>query len=324
MKPKTTPGLNADLENFELTDVMQLITQQVKCGVLSVEGEDGRCAWFFTDGSLVNFDCSFPKHLLGLRDLLNASGQHTGKRSGSLPENSDQEINLAWEMVKSSRLTPTELNRINLRRLIESFIITLQWKKGAYKFVPTSEVRKNPFLDPQDTNFIILEALRQIDELAVMKKRLEPLKRVFTTTLAASHEDIQNQPLFEKSLEDQFDPDQLEIYQLFDGKRNLEEILTHNSIGQFHACGIILDFFERGIIGPGSDQPDNLQAPEKAALWHYFSPGNLSLIILLLAIIFSVSFNSYKYLTGTGDQVSFSRLISVLQSSYQQQGKTGQ
>ena len=43
-RAQTAKGLNADLENFELTDVMQLITQQVKCGILSVEGNDGKCS----------------------------------------------------------------------------------------------------------------------------------------------------------------------------------------------------------------------------------------------------------------------------------------
>ncbi|MBN2705448.1 MAG: DUF4388 domain-containing protein [Deltaproteobacteria bacterium] len=248
-------GLNADLENFEITDIMQLITQQVKCGCLSVEGNDGNCSWSFLEGSLVDFECDFPGHLLDLKNILIKSGYLDESAYDSLTGIHDLgEKEVAELLVREKFIRPEELENINLRRLIESFIVTMQWTKGRYNFIPTSEVQKHPFLPAQDANFIILEALRQIDEMAVMKKRLQPLDRVFETTLAQANGDGSSHDLnlFKEGLEAQFDRDELETYRLFDGKRPLSEILNYNILGQFHTCRIMLDFLERGIIVPQS------------------------------------------------------------------------
>ena len=125
-------GLNADLENFELTDVMQLITQQVKCGTLSVEGDDGSCSWSFKEGSLVTFNCHFPGHSLDLESILVKGGHLNEQRFLSFLEKyaSSSTHGLERALVKNGVISREELEKLNLRRLIESFIITLQWVKG--------------------------------------------------------------------------------------------------------------------------------------------------------------------------------------------------
>lgn len=262
-------GLNADLENFELTDIMQLITQQVKCGILSVEGDDGRCSWSFMDGSLIDFNCHFPDQALDLETIL-IKGGHIGKSHlhSLLGEDTlSPAHNLGKTLIKNGIISREELEKTNLRRLVESFIITLQWTKGRYKFIPTSEVKSNPFLPPQDTNFIILEALRQIDEMTVMKKRLLPLEKVYETTLALSSDEssTKDDSLFQEGLENQFDKDELGVYKLIDSKHSLADILNISIIGQFHTCRIMLDFLDRGIIAPltsGSAKPYRSKSSE--------------------------------------------------------------
>ncbi|HDS16387.1 MAG TPA: DUF4388 domain-containing protein [Proteobacteria bacterium] len=288
-----TKGLNADLENFEITDILQLITQQVKCGSLSVEGKDGNCSWYFLDGGLVDFECDFPGHLLDLKSILVKSGHLdesaydllTGKRG--LGEKEVAEL-----LVQGKFISPGELENINLRRLIESFIVTMQWTKGKYSFFPTSEVQRHPFLPAQDANFIILEALRQIDEMTVMKKRLQPLDRVFETTLAQANGEasIHDLNLFKEGLEAQFDRDELETYRLFDGKRPLSEILNRNVLGQFHTCRIILDFLERGIIVPESSSQSTGKLSRAPAVNRQLSGLPLMLLgtALVIATLLSI------------------------------------
>ncbi len=296
MKPsQAVKGLNADLENFELTDVMQLITQQVKCGILSVEGSDGNSSWSFNEGNLVNFNCHFPGHALDLKTILIKGNYLNERRFLSLQEEqaSDPAHNLGKILVKNGIINSEELEKINLRRVIESFIITLQWTKGKYNFIPTSEIKSLAFFPPQDTNFIILEAMRQIDEMTVMKKRLSPLERVYDTTLAlndneSSKEDVS---LFHEGLKKQFDKDEFGVYKLFDGKRSLIEVLNLSIIGQFHTCRIILDFLDRNIITP---QTGSLTE-------NYFNrplPGNgrltgITLLLLSSALIISVFISSW-------------------------------
>ncbi|RLB68818.1 MAG: hypothetical protein DRH03_09350 [Deltaproteobacteria bacterium] len=285
---RVAKGLNANLENFELTDVMQLITQQVKCGVLSVEGSNGSCSWSFNEGSLVSFDCNFPGHILDLKNILRQSGTLDDKRLVRLHESDDLSSAqaLGKALVKNNICTREELEKMNLRRLIESFIITLQWTKGRYKFIPTSEINNHAFLAPQDANFIILEALRQIDEMAVMKKRLQPLDQVYESTLTLANDETINDAdtLFQEGLHDQFDDDEFEVYKLFDGQRSLQNVLENSITGQFHTCRTMLNFIERGIIAPLSEEMGfQFTRSQESSQNRYWS--GLSLLILSGALL---------------------------------------
>ncbi len=295
--PRSIKGLNADLENFELTDVMQLITQQVKCGILSVEGSDGNCSWSFNEGNLVDFNCHFPGHTLDLKTILIKGGHLDEGRFLALLEEhaTSPPHSLQNTLVKDGIISREEFEKINLRRVIESFIITLQWTKGKYSFIPTSEIKSLAFFPPQDTNFIILEAMRQIDEMAVMKKRLVPLERVYETTLAlngyeSSKEDVS---LFQEGLEKQFDKDEFEVYKLFDGNRSLVEILNLSIIGQFNTYRIILDFLDQGIITPQTGSPSGKHVGRSL-------PGNgwltgFALLLFSGALIISVFISSWSH-----------------------------
>ncbi len=295
-RPQRAKGLNADLENFELTDVMQLITQQVKCGILSVEGNDGKCSWSFNEGFLVDFNCQFSGHALNLRNILAKTYRIDEQQLLFLAEKGlSSDSDLEKELVKNKIIGREELAKTNLRRLIESFIITLQWTKGSYKFIPTSEVKNHAFLPPQDTNFIILEALRQIDEMAVMKKRLLPLERVFESTLAFSSDEssLEDDSLFQEGLEDQFDQDELGVYKLIDGKYSLAEVLNISTIGQFHTCRILLDFFERGIITPTIGDQNNAAGIKESK--HYKHLTGIALLLLSCSVIISIFVSGWFY-----------------------------
>ena len=244
-------GLNANLENFELTDVVQLITQQTKSGILSVAGNDGTCSWSFDKGTLVDFSCNFNGGILNLKDILEHSKIIDKSYLIALYNNDNQVFTHTLEeaLVKDNIIDRDELERINLRRLIESFIITLQWTRGSYKLIPTEKVKKHPFLRPQDANFIILEALRQIDEMVAIKKRLQPLDQIYETTLATDKNNSKKgDSFFTEGLNEQFDWGELEVYQLLDGKRPLQEIIELSITGQYHTCRTISDFLNRNII----------------------------------------------------------------------------
>ncbi len=245
-------GLDADLENFELTDVIQLITQQVKSGFLTVKSSDGICSWSFNEGTLVDFDCEFSNHVLDIKNILKQGNILSDKQLLSLHKNNylDSNHDLEEIMVSNNICNREDLEKTNLRRLIESFIITLQWTKGRYKFIPADKINHHPFLVPQDANFIILEALRQIDEMTVMKKRLQPLDRIFETSLTLSDDETSGVAglLMQEGLKDQFDQGEFEVYKLFDGHYSLQEIIDTSITGQFHSCCTIINFIDRNII----------------------------------------------------------------------------
>lgn len=313
-------GLNADLENFELTDVMQLITQQVKCGILSVENSNSRCSWSFNEGYLVDFDCHFIEHDLDLKTILTGNGQIDEQRILALQEKGQLKNphELEKELIQEGLISRSELEKTNLRRLIESFIITLQWTKGKYKFLPTSEIKRHDYFPPQDTNFIILEALRQIDEMAVMKKRLLPLERIFESTLVLNSDESsgKDDSLFQEGLESQFDQDELGVYKLLDGRRTLAEILNISRIGQFHTCRIILDFFDRGIITPrisARAQPANSKSLNSSNF------AGTALIILSGAIMISffIATGAHNRLKKERAPTFFSAIIDNLKAEQQ-------
>ncbi len=312
-------GLNADLENFELTDIMQLITQQVKCGILSVEGENGSSSWSFNDGKLVDFSCDFPHHTMALEDILVKAGHLSREQLDQLCREHDCHDDHDFEkiLLQKKLISREMLEEINLRRLIESFIITLQWTRGHYKFIPTSEISGSACFPPQDANFIILEALRQTDEMAEMKKRLQPLDRIFETTLtlAPDGEELSDhdRAFFREGLEKQFNRDELEIYQLFDGRRSLEEILGHSTLGQFHTCRIILNFLNRGIITSQSEEPEDLSPGRFSDSGFYQNCAAFILLLASISVVLSILLSGFGY-SVTGGSRTPSFLVAIIEN----------
>ena len=288
-------GFNADLEHFELTDIMQLIAQQVKSGILTVKGPEGNCSWSFNDGQLVGFSCHFPNHSIDLESILVKSGMMKRRQFDQLIERHScrSTIELERALVEEELVTREKLEEINLRRLIETFIITLQWTKGQYRFIPTSEITEQEFFQPQDANFVMLEALRQIDEMAIMEERLQPLNRRFETALSLAEEshDLeghQDSTFIKQGLDKQFNLDELEVYNLFNGFRTLEEILNISTLGRFHTCRIILNFLDRGIITPpAGDLVNYRDRLSQSKLYQYTVSATLVIFCFcLLASIF--------------------------------------
>ena len=327
---RMTQGLNADLENFELTDVMQLITQQMKSGFLTVKSDNGICSWSFNEGALVDFDCEFSNNVLGLEMILQQSSILGDQQLSLLHANhnlvSDHELEEL--MINKDICTREELEKINLRRLIESFIIILQWTKGRYKFIPSGKVNHHPFLSPQDANFIVMEALRQIDEMADMKKKLRPLDRIFETTLTLSEDETLevNDVLLQEGLKDQFDQGEFAVYKLFDGQRSLQEIIETSVTGQFHTCRTILNFIDRDIIASKTTETGYQfrRSPEPKRIRNL---NGLSLLILSSALLIS-TFLTVKFGNGRANPnqpTLFSAIIDNLkadQDKIQQQART--
>ena len=137
--------------------------------------------------------------------------------------------------------------------------------------------------------------MRQIDEMEVMKKRLQPLEIVYETTLSLDKDDSsidEESSLFEEGLEKQFDPDEFRIYQLFDGKRCLKEVLNISIIGQFNTCRITLDFLDRNIIIPQTLQTSRRNNTKLTGYNHHLT--GISLLLLSIALLIS-TFTSLQY-----------------------------
>jgi len=247
-------GFNANLENFELTDMIQLITQQMKSGELIVEGSEGSCSWSFKNGSLVAFNCNVTDNPINLRKTLEHFNIIDKTDLTSLTKDYDltSSHTLEKRLVQNNIINEEELEKINLRSLIESFIITLQWTTGRYRFIPTDKINSHPFMAPQDANFVVLEALRQIDEMQIIKDKLQPLSQTYKATPAPSEQMHAkgDGASGKNNLKDLFDRGELEIYRLLNGERSLQEIIRISVTGQLHTCSTISDFLNRNIITP--------------------------------------------------------------------------
>jgi len=317
-----TKGLDANLENFELTDIMQLITQQAKSGFLTVKSSDGICSWSFNEGSLVDFDCEFSNHVLELKNILKQSSILSNSQLISLHKDNYLDTNHDLEKILISKNISNreELERTNLRRLIESFVITLQWTKGRYKFIPADKINHHPFLAPQDVNFIILESLRQIDEMAVMKKRLQPLDRIFENSLTLSDDESSgvNGILLQEGLKDQFDQGEFEVYKLFDGRRSLQEIIETSITGQFHSCDTIINFINRNVVALATTETGYQlrKSPEPVQIRNL---TGIALLILSGALLLS-TFLTVEFGNGRGSlkrPTLFSAIIDNLEADQQ-------
>ncbi len=316
-------GFNADLEHFELTDIMQLITQQLKSGILTVKSKEGNCSWSFSDGQLVGFSCHFPNYSIDLESILVNSGLLKRRQFEQLVERHScrSTLDLEKALIEEELITREKLEEINLRRLIETFIICLQWTKGQYRFIPTTEITSQEFFTPQDANFVTLEALRQIDEMAIMEERLQPLDRRFKTALNLIEEDAATDKPGKAAPQPgpspQFDLDELEVYNLFDGRRSLDEILNISTLGRFHTCRIVINFLDRGIIVPPTGELAGYRDKLSQIKFYQYATA-FTLVVFCLCLLVSI-FLAGSSLTTRARKNFFHTLVGNIRSVQKKQ-----
>lgn len=276
-------ALEGNIDVFGAAEIVQLIAQQQKTGSLVLQKSGEQVEILFLNGEVAGAVPRPRTH----GDPIGSMLVKAGIISDDVLANALQTQQKTFEFLGNILLDQGVVNARQIQRALytqvyETFYSVLQWTEGRYVF-QQKDVARAPLLpDLPPVESIMLDALRMIDEWQGIKSLFPAGNIVVEVT------DVDGA----QTLSD----DELIIYSLVDGKRDIEEIADKSLLGMFTAYKMLSDMLNDGFIkAEGFTKKETEGDPSDKTAGGVFAPGallrkNLNFVFSAALILFLALF----------------------------------
>lgn len=227
-------ALEGSIRDFGVADILQLISQQQKTGILLVEKPEESVEVYFMNGAITETRSSQQTTRLG-EILVKGNLISADHLKHAMEKHKETFEYLGQILLKEGLLKKDDLEHIIQTQIYETFYDILQWRDGHYRFIPQN-LKADPagLAQVPSLESILLDVLRMIDEWPDIKSTIRSFAYVFGIEPDKSEEAL--------------DADELLVYNLIDGKKTIQEIIDGCILGRFSACKILIGLLEQGYI----------------------------------------------------------------------------
>lgn len=230
-------GLQGSLKDFKISEIIQLIGQQFKTGVLYVQSGRRTVEVFFLDGLIVHVlaDYRSKKDLLG--EILLKAKKISQEDLDKMLKIQGETLQYAGEiMVDLKLLSEDEIVRVISTQVYETIYDLFSWKDGDFRFDPRSVESYKKISIALSPEHVLLNVLRMMDEWPGIEARISSLYVVFNRV----------KPLPKD--QGNVSPGQQLVYELTDGRLTLQEIIDRSLLGRFNACEAMVELWDQGYV----------------------------------------------------------------------------
>ena len=253
-------ALNGSIKEFGLTEIFQLIAHQQKGGVLRLARGKEQIAVCFERGRILRADAGNPNESFG-KKLVQADILSEDQLMIARYRQERTQKSFETTLVELSFVSAQEIRRL-IRLFTEETVYRLfYWKSGDYAF-EQKDVPYNPTLiAPLDTQFILMEAIRQMDEWPGLLKKIPSEKTIFEKTAVeeTAEEETGEETFGEEELsfasldlsdeaQNEETPETVWLFQQVDGKQTVQEIIDRARMGAFSVYQGLIGLLEAGKI----------------------------------------------------------------------------
>ncbi len=226
-------ALEGSLKEFGLADILQLIYFQRKTGVLTLEGRMDRIRLLFYEGNIIAAESKrrvdtdrigkilAKKGIIKDTDLKKAleEQQATGEKIGNI-------------LIKSGYVSKEQIQELIISQITETVVQLFGWKDGMYEFNPQGVPIDKDIPITVDTQHLLMEGLRIMDEWSSIEEKLT-LDTVFEKT-----DDYSAKITSEEK----------EILEYVDGDRDVSTIIEESQADNFHVSKMLVSLLEKQAI----------------------------------------------------------------------------
>ncbi len=226
-------ALEGSLSDFGLADILQLIYFQRKTGVLTLEGGMEKVRLFFIEGNICSAESKRRLDDSRLGKVLVKKGliTETDLQAG-LEEQRKTHTKLGNALMRMKLVEKEVLAEILGSQITETVIQLFGWKQGTYEFAAQGISQDRDFPFTLDTQHLLMDGLRLVDEWSVIKEKLS-LDTVFARTGADGG-----------ALKEE----EAEIYRYVDGDNDVSTIIDLSGNDNFQVSKTLIALLDGGFI----------------------------------------------------------------------------
>lgn len=277
-------ALEGSLTDFGLADILQLIYFQRKTGVLTLAGKTDRVRLLFIEGKITGAESKrrIDDNRLG-KMLLKKGFIKDGELQTVLDEQKKTGTKIGTILIRRGLVEQGLIHEILSNQITETVIQLFSWKHGSYEFAAQG-VPVDKELDLSlDTQHLLMEGLRIVDEWSMIKGRIS------LDTLFRKTGDVTDTPLSE---------DEADVFSFVDGENDVSTIIDFTGKDNFIVSKTLLSLLEKKLIEAVepvkvSDGSDGFVPAERRNLLNYAAAASILIAVLLSFMVMLLQRVSY-------------------------------
>ncbi|HEY6003305.1 MAG TPA: DUF4388 domain-containing protein [Anaeromyxobacter sp.] len=265
-------ALKGTLKDFGIAEILQLIGQQAKSGVLHLESRDDLIHVAIADGNVVRAESAGRKARERLGNMLVRAEVISGEALDYALELQKQSLRRLGDiLVELGFVSKQDLREMTALQTTETVYRLFHWKSGTYEFEP-GDVEWDPeTVTPLRAESVLMEGFRQVDEWPLIRKKISSAAMTFERLRALEGEFTGSRKLEKKpadEVEAAFDAlgdepaerksgefatigrNERRVNDLAMPGRTVEKIVDLSRLGEFETCKALLALVNQGYLKP--------------------------------------------------------------------------
>jgi len=275
-------ALEGSLRDFGLADILQLIYFQRKTGVLVLESRIDRIRLLFVEGDIVGAESRkrIEANRLG-KVLVKKEILEEKELQSILDEQSRTNIKLGMILINRGLVEKKVIQEVLTGQIKETVVQIFSWKQGTYEFTPQEVPVEKELHISLDTQHLLMDGLRVVDEWALIEGKLT-LDTVFTKTADGSTG---------------LSAEEEHILSLVDGENDVSTIIDIAVKDDFEVSKTLVSLLDKGAIEKKEAAPlvteIAYEKKKRPALQYHF--------LILTALVIAGIISLYPVLLSSGD-----------------------
>jgi hypothetical protein len=290
-------ALQGDIKDFSVVDILQLLYQQQKSGILTISEKDNQVEVLFDRGQIVSANLKKKSEHENLGEMLVKANLISRKQlSNALEVQRETLKKLGDILIEAGFISIVELRHFLKLQTHETIFKLLSWKRGDYYFNQRLINYDKRAIEPINTEHFLMDSLRMIDELPDLRRRVYSYNLVFEKMPGADEEigiwriqhpseTVDEHAIFAEEKTDTtgekvISVEDKKVFDLVDGTRTVKDIINVGRLGEFETIKAIVSLMEKQLIDASFEVEE--KKPEKPTV----SVGNTFLKGVFFGIFF--------------------------------------
>ncbi len=226
------------LKGFGVTEIFQLISQQMKTGTLVLTSPKANVSIAFEDGVIVGLKSD--QWTMDPRAEVLVKGGFIHERELKTAMDNVKKTT-TWDeiLISQGKLKKTFLLKATNVVIKDLLLEVFQWKEGGYRFEDWEVETDNMLTCHLNSESVILNTLRVIDEWPLVKQKIPPVDYCPVTIIPLTEAIVQKKDLSEVDTH---------IFDLIDETKSIENIIRESLEPPVEALTSIVKLIDAGLI----------------------------------------------------------------------------
>lgn len=229
-------SLKGNLETFNLTSLLQLLSDDQKTGVLQVNNNENSVRIFMKDGLIVSATSTQTNMQLG-NLMLSRKIISREDLMGCLKEAKQQKRKLGGVLIKNGFCSKEDLRGLLHYQVKEILYTLFLWNSGQFEYKDVNLNVEGKLLTVINTMEILLEASRRIDEWSLITELIPSDNIVFKISDKSRDRD-----------EVKLNNEEWNVLSLVDGNSTVRHLIENSRQDEFEVFKNLYSLFSSGLI----------------------------------------------------------------------------